>query len=337
MALEDFVRKLREDAISQKRNPIPDSFKGVTKARIRYVLGKIDRVTNDLVEAVFALLDDQQPSWFHAAAAGTKFCDGASTAHIACHVGILQRGDRKLDREGRDYWIKPLREVGAIEAITLMPGPGTFVAGHVVAKSSNSAYRLAPSFVEILMSTETDLDRAMNAWIAEKAVRRRLEFQASLAEQARRGADTKHSNLISDACGSYVRRFLPGYEVLYVDDGDGDRIPDGASARIQAAGLELKLEDAMPDVLLWDSFHDTFWVIEAVTSDGEVELHKVDQIRKLVNRTKSESHVGFTTVYRTWYEAAQRQGKHKNLPPGTYLWILEDASKQFFIESCEKD
>lgn len=28
--------------------------------------------------------------------------DGASTAHLACHIGILQRGTLKLDRESRD-------------------------------------------------------------------------------------------------------------------------------------------------------------------------------------------------------------------------------------------
>lgn len=32
------------------------------------------------------------------------------------YIGILQRGGyTKLDREGRDYWLKPLWEIGALE------------------------------------------------------------------------------------------------------------------------------------------------------------------------------------------------------------------------------
>ncbi len=57
----------------------------------------------DNVDAVYALLDDETASWFPSAPEGTKFSDGASTAHIGCHVEILQRGGSKLDREGRDY------------------------------------------------------------------------------------------------------------------------------------------------------------------------------------------------------------------------------------------
>ncbi len=69
-----------------------ESYQGVTKARVVEVLKAIDRHTDDLTDAVFALLDDQHDSWFTKAPPGTRFCDGASTAHIACHVGILQRG-----------------------------------------------------------------------------------------------------------------------------------------------------------------------------------------------------------------------------------------------------
>jgi len=185
MALEDDVRKLREDALAAGTDPVPGSFGGVTKDRVRRVLATIDRVSPDLVDAVFSLLDDQRESWFSRAKPGTKFSDGASTAHIACHVGILQRGDRKLDREGRDYWIKPLREVGAIEAVTLAAGTGEFVAGHVVAKSSNSAYRLSPDFVELLRTPQDELEQAVAAWISGDAIRRRLELQAAVAEQAR--------------------------------------------------------------------------------------------------------------------------------------------------------
>ena len=91
----------------------------IRKERVREVLALLGRDHADLADAVWALLDDSLPSQFSALTDTHRFSDGASTAHIACHVGILQRGTGKLDREGRDYWIKPLREMGAVEPITL--------------------------------------------------------------------------------------------------------------------------------------------------------------------------------------------------------------------------
>jgi hypothetical protein len=112
MALHDEVAKRREELVRNGGSPVPETLQGVTKEKIREVLGRLDLSHNaDLVDGVFALLDDQTDSWFSKAPAGTKFCHGASTAHLACHIGILQRGNGKLDREGRDYWIKPLRWV----------------------------------------------------------------------------------------------------------------------------------------------------------------------------------------------------------------------------------
>jgi hypothetical protein len=146
MALEERIQKLRDDALAQGKEPVPAVYQGVTKDRIIAVLEAIDRHTDDLVDAVFALLDDAHASWFTKAPSGTKFCDGASTAHIACHVGILQRGQRKLDREGRDYWLKPFWELGGMEKVYFHSDTRTFIPGHPVAKSPNSAYRLADDF-----------------------------------------------------------------------------------------------------------------------------------------------------------------------------------------------
>jgi len=326
VALEDKVAELRR----QRGGKMPDTLQGVSRERIRNVLGMLDLGDNaDLVDTVFALLDDETQSWFAKAPQGATISDGASTAHIACHVGILQRGSRKLDREGRDYWIKPLRELGGFEPITLVNGE--FIAGHVKAKSPNSAYRIEEGFKAILRAPEDEWRKMLRVWAAEDAARERRAFQAEMAEAARKLVDSGHADLIQASINYYASRFLPGYQVLYVDDADGDRITAQERERMKAAGVELTLEDAMPDVLLWNPQTDWLWVIEAVTSDGEVDLHKVTQMERLAKRC-GKAGVGFTTTYRTWKEAAARQGTHGNIAVGTYIWIQGDPAKVFKVE-----
>lgn len=327
--LEDKLAAKREERIAALGQPMPAALQGVTKARITAVLTALDLGTNaDLVDCVLALLDDQMPSLFANAPEGATFADGASTAHLACHIGILQRGGGKLDREGRDYWIKPLRDLGGIEAVTLEGGE--FVPGHTKAKSPNSSYRLEGAFVEILRAPAAGWKSMLDDWAAADAARERLAFQARMAEAARAAVDTGHAALINDCVEHYAPRFLPGYEVLYVDDSDGDRISAEERAKMEAAGALLTLADPMPDVLLWHPGTDMLWVIEAVTSDGEVDAHKVDGMRKFADRC-GKAGVGFTTAYRTWKEAAARQGAHRNIAVETYLWIRDDPAKQMLV------
>ncbi|MFT4064856.1 BsuBI/PstI family type II restriction endonuclease [Paraburkholderia sp.] len=333
MALHDDVARLRDARTQGGGAAVPASLQGVTKEKIRQVLGRLDLSNNaDLVDGVFALLDDQTDSWFSKAPAGTKFCHGASTAHLACHIGIIQRGHGKLDREGRDYWIKPLRELGGIEPILLHGNE--FIFGHVVAKSPNSSYRLTEDFKAILQAPDDQWPGMLAAWAQLDAARRRREFQAAMAEASRQLVDTGHSDLIRASIDHYATRFLPGFEVVYVDDGDGDRITNQDREVLSRAGIELWLGDAMPDVLLWNPATDRLWVIEAVTSDGEVDLHKVNQLRTLAARC-GKAGIDFTTAYPTWKEVAARQGAQGNVAVGSYIWIQSDPAKHFWVGSFE--
>ena len=159
------VAQLRKERLAASSNgqAVPDSYQGVSKAKIAKVLRGIALAGNtDLVDGVFALLDDETPSWFANPPPGAKFADGATTAHLASHVGVLQRGEFKLDREGRDYWIKPLRDLGGIEPILL--NDGEFIPGHVVAKSPNSAYKLSEGLKAVLKAPDSDWPGLLAAW-----------------------------------------------------------------------------------------------------------------------------------------------------------------------------
>jgi hypothetical protein len=331
MGLTEDVRKILAAAVKAGTPPVPSVLQGVTKDRVRKVLKLLDLETEDMVDVVFSLLDDRQ-SWFSAAPQGLRYCDGASTAQIGCHVGILQRGKDKLDREGRDYWIKPLRDIGAIEAVYFDSDSKKILAGHPKAKSPNSAYRLDADFVRVLQLPDGDWQIQVKNWIHGDTARVRLAFQAEQAKQALTVVGSEHADLIVACCTAYASKFLPGFEVLYVDDADGARVSEEEKAKMKAAGLGLELADAMPDVLLWNPKTDALWVIEAVTSDGEVDNHKVAQLTAFAKK-HGKKIIDFTTAYPTWKVAAQRQGAHKNLAVGTFVWIREDASKQFRAET----
>lgn len=332
MALEDRINQLRNEALAQGKNPVPASYQGVSKDRIANVLNRIDRNTPDKCDAVFALLDDQQDSWFTTAPQGIKFCDGATTSHIACHVGILQRGGRKLDREGRDYWLKPLWELGAIEKVSFDSNSKQFINGHPVAKSSNSSYRLSEEFKMILKDSDKKLPTLLDEWIKKEKIRQRLNLQAELVKESRNRVDTKHSDLIRTCCTFYVPHFLSGYELLYIDEADGIRMSAAERDNFSRAGIDISIADSIPDVLLWNSVTDQLWAIEAVISDGEVDEHKVSSLIALSKRF-GKAGIGFTTAYESWSAAARRQGKNKNIAPNTYLWIQEDPSKHLLVEA----
>ncbi len=327
--LHDEVAVLRQKRLDAGKSAVPDSFQGVSKARVKQVLDGLALGDKpDLVDAVFALLDNETDSWFGAAPKGTKFGDGASTAHIGCHVGILQRGRSKLDREGRDYWIKPMQELGGIESVTLIDS--VFVAGHPRAKSGNSAYRLNSDFKKILQAKDSQWEKELAAWSSQDAVRQRRAYQAEVQEEARKQIDSSHSQLIKAAVTHYAEKFLPGYDVVYIDDGDSSTYKE----KLAQVGISLTLADANPDVLLWNKRTDSLWVIEAVTSDGEADFHKVQQLKQLAERSGKKA-IGFTTVYRNWKDAAARQEPNKNLAVNTYMWVQSDPAKQFLVSSFE--
>ena len=332
MALPDYFQRLRTDAISQGNAPIPTSLQGVSKARIREVLEALDKNSPDQVDAVFALLDDTLPCLFSRMPDEFSFADGATTGQIGCHIGILQRGKTPLDREGRDYWIAPLGNLGAIQAVYADSNSMEFLPGHPVPKSPNSAYRLETEFRKILCAPDAQWKDLLQDWADKDVTRKRLLFQAEQAKATQKIVDTAHLDLIRACHEQYAPAFLPGYKVLYVDDADGERISEAEAARLKEAGLTLLLDDAMPDVLLWNPETDELWVIEAVTSDGEVDKRKVDRLTAFAARHDKKA-IHFTTAYQSWRAAATRQGRHKNIPDGTYLWIREDASKHFLVDS----
>lgn len=334
MGLEEDVRALRQAALDAGEELIPEQFQGVTRDRIARVLQQVDRAGEMMVSTVFALLDDQRDTWWPRMPDGTKLCHGATIGHIGAYVGILMQGrGRKHDREQvRDYWLKPLMEVGAVEMVQVIRGTREIGRGHPIARSGLSGYRLTGEFVDLLKTPEDQLDAVVTDWIHEDNMRGRLAFQAEVIATTAEETDNPHSRLVAACRDHYVPQFLPEFEALFVDVDDGDYVTEEDQARLREAGVELGPDDPKPDLLLWNREADALWIVEAVKSDGEITEYKANQLRVWAARHGKQS-VGFTTAYLTWKAAANRQARERNIAIGTYVWILEDGSRQFLAET----
>lgn len=320
---EDYFRNLKKEGVKPPKAP-----NGVKKEMISTALSLVDYDRPDLVDVVLCLLDESFPSLI---VEGLKISDGATTANIACYVGILMRHGNKLDREGRDYWIKPLVELGIIKLVTFRPETRDFVDGHLRAKSPNSAYRLDPDFVGLLKRGK--LKDIKSFFGSNETANRRLLHAKIIEESLASHGNGPHAELIQLACTHYAHHFLPGYEIVYVDDADGDRISEDEKRKLDHFGITLTLQDCWPDVLLVNPRENAIWFIEAVVSDGEVDATKMRRFHAYCEH-HGKTFGGATTCYHTWKDLASRQTRQENLVSGSYIWVASDPTKHLLIETC---
>lgn len=324
--VDDYFRRLHLAGYA-----LNNSYQEITLDMISNILKKLGRFTLDIRDTVWCLLNNEFPSLF-ANSNNATLSDGSSVAHIGGYIGILMRGGNRLDREGRDYWIKPLRDIGAIKELTL--DNGIFVDGHIKAKSPNSCYALSESFIELLSLANTPgIDYRISQWISDESLNKRLALQLELSNgtKANQG-HSAHKQLITDSINIYARHFLKGYVTVFTDADDGDRITEKELAVLKSFGIKFGgLTDVWPDAILYNKQSNSLWFIEAVTSDGEVDKHKLDGLHRICQNSEM-NFGGATTTYPTWKKLAARQQKERNLEVNTYIWIKEDPEKQLLIQ-----
>jgi len=329
MKLATKVSLMRDAAIVKGRQPVAKRHQNVDRGRIERVLSSFSIVQPTVVDAVFALLDNTRPSWFSSPPANAVFSDGASTAHISHHISILQRSLKDRERKGHNSWLKALTGIGAVETCQLTE-PGFFAPGHFMARSPGSAYRLNPDFVRVLKAHEDVFQDWLLDWSDEDATRQRLALQSIFAEMSSSSTTPARKALIQAVRDDYVFRFLGQYEVLYSSDVAGRQGSNRDEVELARAGLTLLPEDPIPDFVLWRPETGGIWIIEAVAQSNEVSQSKQLAIRSWLSR-HGRVLDGVTTAYPTWKIAAKRQRRHKDLTPGSFLWVAEDPGRQFCV------
>jgi hypothetical protein len=307
------------------------------RKRIELLLAALDLDQEETVAVLLVLTDDSIPHHHPLGQEGLPLSACGTTAEVFKHATrYLSRfkGD-KLDREARDFYIAPLREAGLIEQVQIPSQTRReelgvdVVDGWPVAKNQYSGHRVTSELCDLLAVPEKDWDRALRAFIAGDEQRRR---RARQAETAATVPDSDHARLIRTATEIHLEE-LDGYEILYVDDRDGQRVSADTQERLSALGLEFGGNWRYPDAILADVQGRRVWVVDAVVSDGEIDPNRYQDMLRDFEGAGWEV-AGMTTAYTTWKRVSARQGKMKNLAPGTHLWVAEDGGRFFRVDDA---
>lgn len=288
---------------------------------------------------MLALTDYETPNPFSLLQkAGLPFAAGAGTAQLFAygveHLGLHAPGG-KVDREARDYVFPVLIEVGLLERAMVYSkaefkasGEPIFYGAHLKPKSPNSAYVLAEDVERLVMLTpEAEWPEARDEWLADDE-HRRVHLRRATATRAVQAAPTtnKHSTLIKECAEALLDSVAADYELGFIDDADGDRLRGEWREILEPLGLIPDLASRWADAMLINESARKLWIVDAVTSDGEVDEVRAADFRKWASE-RGWSIAGMTTAYETWSRAAARQGAHFNLALGSTIWIAEDGGK----------
>lgn len=324
--IESYFARIKDEGYIPK-----SSYQGITKDTVEQFLKRIDRYSYDIRDVILCLLNNELPNPYPKIKEFKKISSGASTAQIGSYIGILLRGQKsKMDREGRDSWIKPLVDINIIEPVTLVNTE--FVPGHGKAKSPNSAYRLNKDFISLLKkANDNNFDQLLKNWLALSDDRKRLLITLDKNDLQQQSNGNTHKDLIRDSINIYARNYLPDYKCVFEDADDGDRVTPEEKELLSELGIVFGgLEDVWPDAILFNQKDNSLWFIEAVTSDGEIDNRKIMGFKKICSISKKRF-AGCTTTYFSWKKFTSRQQSYNNLAPGSHVWVKEFPEKQYLV------
>jgi hypothetical protein len=349
---EDYIPLFRREARNARADSSSDNPGGIAGSkllfrdadthalweRVHSLLTALASYSDGRAAVMLALSDDVSPNPFSTlAAAGKPFSYSAGTRQIFDTIMPLLDLQRSPDREQRDYWILPLRELGLVDRTWVYPAKDRPADGRLIergmhkTKSPNNAYALSRDVRQLLGEVrDAAWEDRLGEFIAGDEARRLHAVQARAAS-----VPSSHGALIRVAVEVLQAAKLPDYELLYIDDDDNERVENEWAPRMAAMGLELTLEDKYPDAILGHRETRDLWIVDAVISDGEINPERRDSIQAWAER-QSCTVSGFVTAYLTWKRAAARQAANSNIAVGTYMWIAEDGGKLWLVQAMER-
>jgi hypothetical protein len=311
--------------------------------RARRLLDELAIYDDRRAAVLLALTDDEEHNEFpELAKAGLPLAYCAGTAQIFRYAAPLLglAPGQKIDREVRDYVFPQLREVGIVRLATAgtkehvkRTGQYRRLDVHDPPKSPNSSYVMTDEGRALFDAADDAFEDLLAAFVTD-APQRRLRHQQALAQQAVATSSTnKHAALMRAAARTISSSTLgDGFEVVCIDDSDGRRLAAKWEQRLDQLNLKPDLSSRWPDVILANPQSRQVWFVDAVTSDGEIDTVRKEELETW-SAERGWSVAGYTTAYECWADAARRQGTQKNLAVGTTIWIAEDGGKLFDVRA----
>jgi hypothetical protein len=325
--------------------PVPQP-ETIRRTRAQELLERLDLAADSngrlRCEILVVLSDDETPHpETRLASAGFPISAGASTRGLFDAAGKNLRRANRIDRETRDYVFPQLIDVGLIERIhinsrAMAEETGElFVHGeHPIAKSPNSGYVLTEDAQELLMEvTDEQWSTALETWLGKSKARRQQLLKKATGDAVAAATPTsKHSVLIEQCTDALLNSVAEGFELVFIDDADGDRVQKRWQNRLEKLGLMPDLSSRWPDAILFHPTGQAVWFVDAVISDGEIDEPRAKDLR-LWTEKRGYRVGGMTTAYETWKRTSSRQASQANLAVGTTFWIAEDGGKLFEVRS----
>lgn len=224
------------------------------------------------------------------------------------------RRDRELVRK---KIARPLVELGCLEKVTRTRS-GELVKGHPISKSPHCAYRLTRSFWDMIFSDDGKYPNAT--------------FQRCVdVNDIKKGIYDKstHEELM-DTCVEHLAELFMGESVLvYRDPSHGPRVGLDEIVSLSVIGLEMNpRDDPCPDLIFWNEFTNTLWIVEAVTTEGIIDDPRKKCLEQWVRRGSSDISIKYVTAFVSWKVAASFMAK---IGTNTKVWVQESP---FTLWSC---
>jgi hypothetical protein len=102
------------------------------------------------------------------------------------------------------------------------------------------------------------------------------------------------------------------------------------TATLAAAGIAINVSSVLPDAIIVDigTKPPTFWIVEAVASDGEVnEDRKADLLAWAADQYIDPARCEFLSAFTSRNSAPARK-RLKDIASGTYVWFLDEPTRE---------
>jgi hypothetical protein len=276
--------------------------------------------------------DDEREAWAEAEAKSAK------------HTAALMQA---WDHEHKPWYANNSREGVRDETWPLWRGKNAARKREGLATSSSKPrWALTASFADLFDPTLTGgaLEVAIDAWRQAHMTPGdllKIQYANDLAQATHQtpvlipGFGIRYlepgvaSAILKGVVEEWAPRRLQTPVIVAISE-PGQKVWTLDATKMAAAGISINVSSVLPDAIILDagSAPPTFWIIEAVASDGEVnEGRKIDLLTWAADQYIDPDRCQFLSAFTSRNSPPARK-RFKDLAVGTYAWFLDEPDNE---------